>query len=176
MARLAGAEERYLITEVKGADRKNLAEVNKAAAERWYAATNAMREFGHWVCLLAYKVGRHRRMAGWHAGAQCIRRRRGPTRDGARDRHAVPGGDPRALTMARMGQLYGVTMQERGGVPAAVGRSGRRGRYGGAGADGGGVGPHAVRCRAAQLSRRTGNSFRAGGLRSFGHFYEADHV
>lgn len=56
VARLVGTGERYLIAEVKGADWENLAEVKKAAAERWCAAVNAAGEFGLWEYLLAYKV------------------------------------------------------------------------------------------------------------------------
>ena len=56
VVRLAGAEEHYLIAEVKGADWENLAEVKKAAAERWCAAVNATDQFGLWEYLLAYRL------------------------------------------------------------------------------------------------------------------------
>lgn len=56
VARLAGDDERYLIAEIKGADWDGLAEVKRAAAERWCAAVNATGEFGRWEYLLAYKV------------------------------------------------------------------------------------------------------------------------
>lgn len=56
VVRLDSEDERYLIVEVKGADWENLAEIKKAAAERWCAAINAAGTFGHWEYLLAYKV------------------------------------------------------------------------------------------------------------------------
>ncbi|MCC6720386.1 MAG: DEAD/DEAH box helicase family protein [Acetobacteraceae bacterium] len=57
VARLAGDGERYLITEVKGADWDGLTEVKAQAAQRWCAAINATGEFGRWDYLLAMKVG-----------------------------------------------------------------------------------------------------------------------
>jgi type III restriction enzyme len=57
VARLDLPGEEYLITELKGADWGNLAEVKAQAAERWCAAVNATGEFGHWRYALAMKVG-----------------------------------------------------------------------------------------------------------------------
>ncbi len=48
VVRLEGPDERYLIAELKGADRDGLAELKKQAAERWCAAVNASGEFGRW--------------------------------------------------------------------------------------------------------------------------------
>jgi type III restriction enzyme len=57
VARLDLPGEEYLITELKGADWGNLAEVKAQAAERWCAAVNATGEFGCWRYALAMKVG-----------------------------------------------------------------------------------------------------------------------
>ncbi len=49
-------DERYLIAELKGADRDGLAGVKKQAAERWCAAVNASGEFGNWNYKVAFSV------------------------------------------------------------------------------------------------------------------------
>ena len=54
--RLNGANDRFLIAEVKGADWGGLAEVKAQAAHRWCAAVNATGEFGRWDDRLAYSV------------------------------------------------------------------------------------------------------------------------
>ena len=54
--RLAGATDRFLIAEMKGADWGGLAEVKAQAAHRWCAAVNATGEFGRWDYELAYSV------------------------------------------------------------------------------------------------------------------------
>jgi type III restriction enzyme len=54
--RLAGAMDRFLIAEMKGADWGGLAEVKAQAAHRWCAAINATGEFGRWDYELAYSV------------------------------------------------------------------------------------------------------------------------
>lgn len=56
VVRLAGARERYLIAELKGADWENTAEIKAQAAQRWCAAVNATKRFGQWEYLLAYRV------------------------------------------------------------------------------------------------------------------------
>jgi type III restriction enzyme len=56
VARLNGDSERYLITEVKGADWDDTADIKALAAHRWCAAINAAKRFGHWDYLLVKKV------------------------------------------------------------------------------------------------------------------------
>jgi len=56
VARLSGESERYLITEVKGADWDDTADIKALAAHRWCAAINAAKRFGHWDYLLVKKV------------------------------------------------------------------------------------------------------------------------
>ena len=53
IVRLAGTTDRYLILETKGFD--PVADVKKAAAERWVNAVNADGSFGHWAYRLAYQ-------------------------------------------------------------------------------------------------------------------------
>ena len=54
--RLNGAPDRFLISEVKGADWGGLAEIKAQAAHRWCAAVNATGEFGRWDYTLGYNV------------------------------------------------------------------------------------------------------------------------
>ncbi|WP_428485417.1 BPTD_3080 family restriction endonuclease [Rhodopila sp.] len=56
MVRLEAEDERYLIVEIKGADREGTAEVKAQAAHRWCAAVNATKRFGHWEYCLVYEV------------------------------------------------------------------------------------------------------------------------
>ena len=53
IVRLAGAGDRYLILETKGFD--PVADVKKAAAERWVSAVNADGSFGIWAYRLTYQ-------------------------------------------------------------------------------------------------------------------------
>lgn len=54
LVRLKAADEAYLILETKGFD--TLAEIKRAAAERWVAAVNADGSFGHWHYAIARKI------------------------------------------------------------------------------------------------------------------------
>ncbi len=51
IVRLVGGGERYLILETKGYD--PLADVKRAAAERWVAAVNADGQYGEWSYAMA---------------------------------------------------------------------------------------------------------------------------
>ena len=55
VVRLEHEEERYLIVEIKGRDSQEVG-VKRAAAERWCAAVNATRRYGHWSYDLAWQV------------------------------------------------------------------------------------------------------------------------
>ena len=53
IVRLAGVGERHVIVETKGYD--PLADVKRAAAERWVRAVNADRRWGEWHYRLVYQ-------------------------------------------------------------------------------------------------------------------------
>ena len=57
--RLAGGENDHLILETKGFDDK--ADAKKQAAERWIAAVNAAKSFGHWRYVMARNLGEVRK-------------------------------------------------------------------------------------------------------------------
>ncbi|WP_428376321.1 hypothetical protein [Lichenicoccus sp.] len=50
---MACEDDRYLITEIKGADWEGTADIKAQAAVRWCAAVNATGRFGKWNYLLA---------------------------------------------------------------------------------------------------------------------------